>query len=179
MKQETLDTLISKSHTSPLFVVFLRHTGCTFCREWVRAISKQQEKIKGQGYSLVFVHMSSPKDGESFLKEFGLKEFTAISDPKLQLYKALGAKRAKLTDLLKLSVWKNVFKKGLLEGYGAGLPAGDGFQLGGFAILSGGKIQKVRWAESIDTPPIFTDLLDQKELKPTQSPDLKQPVASL
>ncbi len=122
--------------------------------------------------------MSSPEEGESFLKEYGLKEFMAISDPKLQLYKALGAKRAKLSDLLKLSVWKNVFKKGLLEGHGAGLPAGDGFQLGGFAVLTNGKVQKVRWAGSIDTPPIFNDLLDQKDLKPAQSPVLSQSTVS-
>ena len=48
----------------PVMLVFLRHFGCTFCREALADISKKREVLESMGAKLVFVHMAEPEIAE-------------------------------------------------------------------------------------------------------------------
>ena len=41
----------------PLFLVFLRHFGCTFCREAVADLAGKRQSIEAKGAPLAFVHL--------------------------------------------------------------------------------------------------------------------------
>ncbi len=49
-------TLWELSHRNPTLVVFLRQTGCTFCREALSDLSKQRTELAARGITLALVH---------------------------------------------------------------------------------------------------------------------------
>ena len=59
MVLNTGETLFDYSLRQPVLLVFLRHFGCTFCREALSDISKKRSEIEEQGSRIVFVHMTS------------------------------------------------------------------------------------------------------------------------
>jgi hypothetical protein len=52
----------------PLFLVFLRHFGCTFCREAVADLAEKREAIAAKGVPLAFVHMGTEEKARWFFK---------------------------------------------------------------------------------------------------------------
>ncbi|MCL7927899.1 MAG: hypothetical protein M8841_08945, partial [marine benthic group bacterium] len=50
-------SLDSLSRERPLLLVFLRHLGCTFCREAATDVSVQREAIEREGVTPAFVGM--------------------------------------------------------------------------------------------------------------------------
>lgn len=58
-KTQTGKTLRELSAERPLLLVFLRNSGCTFCRESVAGINKIRKEIEGQGTELAFLHLSN------------------------------------------------------------------------------------------------------------------------
>src|SRR3984957_532996 len=58
----------------PLFLVFLRHFGCTFCREAVDEISKKRQALEARGSKLAFVHLGTEEKAQWFFKPSGLLE---------------------------------------------------------------------------------------------------------
>ena len=54
-------TLAQLSAERPVLVVFLRHTGCAFCREALSDLQKQRSGIESRGTSIALVHMKCAK----------------------------------------------------------------------------------------------------------------------
>ena len=52
-------SLREQSFQQPVMLVFLRHFGCTFCREALADISESRQRIEKAGTKLIFVHMAS------------------------------------------------------------------------------------------------------------------------
>lgn len=50
-------TLGSLTEQRPLLLVFLRHLGCTFCRQALADLKKYREDISGKGVHIGLVHM--------------------------------------------------------------------------------------------------------------------------
>ncbi|MBY0403384.1 MAG: redoxin domain-containing protein, partial [Cyanobacteria bacterium] len=133
---EGTENLWRLSQERPLLVVFLRHFGCTFCRETLAELAKVRNSIEstqfdGRGVEIVVVHMSSVKSGNEFLKRYGLEDLRHISDPYRRLYKLFGLRRGRLSQLFGLQVWIRGFQAGVLNGHGVGSLQGDGFQMPG------------------------------------------------
>jgi hypothetical protein len=84
----------------PLFLVFLRHFGCTFCREAVDDISKRRREIEAKGTPLAFVHLGTEEKAQWFFKPYGLLDVPRFSDPDGRLYQAFGLLRAELRQYL-------------------------------------------------------------------------------
>ncbi|MFG0276220.1 MAG: hypothetical protein ACF8QF_14315, partial [Phycisphaerales bacterium] len=55
----TGESLADLSHVRPTLVVFLRHSGCTFCREAMSDLRRQRGAIEKDGVGIVLVTMSS------------------------------------------------------------------------------------------------------------------------
>lgn len=128
-------SLAEASSLRPLLLVFLRHFGCTFCREALSDLMGFRLAIECQGISLVLVHMSPKDEAETFFARYGLEDCLQISDPKCRLYEAFGLKRISSLHLLNLKTWARAFYAGIVQGNGIGAIQGDPFQMPGVFLI--------------------------------------------
>jgi peroxiredoxin len=146
----TLDEL---SRLSPILLVFLRHTGCTFCREALADLARQRGEIEASGVRIALVHMSTEKQGECFLRRYGLEALPRVSDPRRSLYRAFGLGRGGLLRLFGPKVWIRGFEAGILRRHGIGRLVGDGFQMPGvFLVFHGEVLASYRHHTAADRP---------------------------
>jgi len=132
-------SIAERSASEPVMIVFLRHLGCTFCRETLRDLERQQHAITKQGCELVIVHMSEEDDARPTLLRYGLEQVPRISDPRQCLYRAFDLRRGSAGELFGPRVWW----RGLvatLKGNTVGMLKGDGFQMPGVFIVDHGRI---------------------------------------
>lgn len=134
------NTLADLSDQHNVLLIFVRHFGCTFCRETVHEMAKIDKAIIGRKLTLVFVHMSDPSYGDEFFSRYYDHPIHHISDPGRNLYKSLNLKRGSLYQLLGPMTWVRGIYAGIFKGHGLGEFEGDSMQLGGVFILSRGQI---------------------------------------
>mgnify|MGYP005666335853 CR=1 FL=1 len=141
MKTNSGKSLGDISDEITVLLVFLRHFGCTFCREALADIAKRRAKIEGKGIKLVFVHMTDYETAEPYFDKYGLKGVSHISDPQCRFYQAFGLVKGNFTQLFGLQSWIRGFQVGVMEGHGVGPMLGDGFQMPGIFIIRDHKIE--------------------------------------
>jgi hypothetical protein len=152
-------TLIGEaSEKSKLLFVFVRHRGCTFCREALTNLSIHKKDLVDRGYKIIVVHMGPVESSEVMKKEFDLTDVEFISDPERTYYKAFGARRANLLEALGPQVIAKGLFGGKLKKYGVGKIEGDGFQLGGVFTVENQKL------EFIHNPKNTSDVEDWSDL---------------
>jgi len=146
-------TLEQHSHDAPHLVVFLRHFGCTFCREALADLARERATIEGRGTRLVLVHMAPDRDAVSYLAAHGLDDAARVSDPSATLYRAFRLRRGTFRQLFGLRSWTRGLVAGLVRGHGVGRLVGDGFQLPGVFLIDGGEIvREFRHREASEVP---------------------------
>lgn len=151
------ESLAEASENHTLAIVFLRHFGCTFTRQFLRGLETMQREADSRGVRLVLVHML--KSGEE--SRYIAGEVPRIADPRCDLYRAFGLGKGDLLGLLGPRVLflgaVSVFK-----GCGVGHLAGDGLQMPGVFLFSKGEIiaaQRARTASHLpDLPALFAGL---------------------
>jgi peroxiredoxin len=134
---ETLAALAER----PLFLVFLRHFGCTFCREAVADLSEKRQSIEAGGTPLAFVHLGTEEKARWFFKPYGMLDIPRFSDPGGRLYESFGLVRAELRQYLNSESILRMLGA-LLRGHFIGFPAGDIERMPGAFLIDQGKIQK-------------------------------------
>ncbi|MEM9834671.1 MAG: SelL-related redox protein [Bacteroidota bacterium] len=134
--------LSSASYQQPVLLVFLRHFGCTFCREALQEIAEKRAAIENQGVEIILVHMGSEAQGQAFLAKNNLDGIDHVSDPNCQLYHLFRLQRAKFSQVFGLTVWLRGFRAGVLHGYGVGKLVGDGFRMPGVFLIHRGELLK-------------------------------------
>lgn len=146
-------TLDEMSRRWPTLLVFLRHAGCTFCREALADIARQRASIEEQGARVVLIHMSSEEKAAPFFEKYGLGNLPRISDPKATVYRAFGLGRGGLRSLFGPKVWFRGFQAGIVAGHGVGKLEGDGFQMPGVFLLFHGEVLRAyRHQSAADRP---------------------------
>ena len=125
-----------------LLLVFVRHAGCTFCRETLVELKRKLPSLQKQAVTPVVIHLGTTTDGERMLARAGLLGTLLVSNPNAELYRAYELKRGRMSQLLSLRVWWRGFQSAILKGYGFGSFVGDGFQLGGAFLVENGRILK-------------------------------------
>lgn len=134
-------TLLQHSYESPVLLVFLRHSGCTFCREALADISAARAKIEASGVLPILVDMmGDDRESKAFYQQYRLADLPRVHDSSRQLYRSLGLKRGSLLQLFGPAVWVSGFRAGVLEGHGVGWLKGDGLQMPGIFLIHQGKI---------------------------------------
>ncbi|MCU0708623.1 MAG: SelL-related redox protein [Pirellula sp.] len=133
-------SLLEMSRERKVLVVFLRHAGCTFCRETLDELSKRRSEWTSKGIQPVVVHMGTADEGVAMMKRFGLADVPNLSDPDCRLFRAYHLPRGTWRQLFGWRVWKEGFRTALIKGYGFGSLAGDGFQLSGAFLIRDGQI---------------------------------------
>lgn len=133
------ESLLTLSRRSPVLLVFLRHSGCTFCREALADLGRQRAEIERRGTRIALVHMSPAGEFEQLLAGYGLTGVAHISDPRKRVYQAFGLGRGNLLQLFGPNLWMRGFQA-MADGHGVGKLQGDGFQMPGLFVLEDGKI---------------------------------------
>lgn len=145
----TLDHLASER---PQMVVFLRHSGCTFCREALAEISARRDEIEATGCGIVLVHLGEG-DGRDFFAQYGMDDAPRISDPQCRLYRQFGLNLGDFRQLFGMRVWLRGIVAGLLHGHGLGWPDGNSFQMPGvFTYYQGQVIEGYQHDQASDRP---------------------------
>lgn len=146
-------TLDEHSRLTPVLLVFLRHTGCMFCREALADLARQQQEIEAQGARLVLVHMGNDATAADLFTHYGLENVPRIGDAERNLYRAFALSRASLFSLISPRVWWRAFQVSVLGRHGMGPVAGDGFQLpGAFLLFHGEIVRTYRHQSPADRP---------------------------
>jgi peroxiredoxin len=142
MRRATVDlrgaatpTLAAFSRDMPLLVVFLRHAGCTFCREAMAELRRTRPRLDAAGVRLVVVHMGDAAAGRALAERHGLGDVALVSDPERALYRSFNLPRGRLRQLFGPRVFLRGVRAAIFGGHGFGRLAGDGFQLPGVFLV--------------------------------------------
>lgn len=137
------ENLLELSEKQPVMLVFLRHFGCTFCRESIKDISEIRGEIESKGTKIIVVHMLEDENSAlEQLEKYGLPDVSAISDPECILYKMFKLRRGTLLQLIGPKVIFRGIVAGIFKGLGIGPEKGDLHQMPGVFLLHKGKIIK-------------------------------------
>jgi peroxiredoxin len=151
-------TLLELSNEAPRLVAFLRHTGCTFCREAATDLSARRAAIEATGTRLVVILLSASPQAQSFLASYNLADISLISDPAGRTYRAFGLRRGSLWQLFgPANIWRG-FIAGILNRHGVGTVDGDAFQMPGTFLISKGQIVRAAPAQSASDRPDYTGM---------------------
>ncbi len=146
------------SYQNPLLLVFLRHFGCTFCRESLREIAEKRKAIESQGVKIVLIHMGSSAQGEAYFAKNNLSGLAHISDPECHLYNLFRLQRARFSQVFGLRVWLRGFKAGVVHGNGIGKLVGDGFRMPGVFLIYRGELLKSYKHQIVSDRPDYVSL---------------------
>lgn len=132
-------SLAELSVQQPALLVFLRHSGCTFCREALADLSAARADIEKLGTKLVLVHMGDVESFAAFTAQYGLGDVPAVSDPERRLYRGLGLRRGKVAQLLGWHVWWRG-QQSFFAGHRPGTVEGDATQMPGVFLIQHGRV---------------------------------------
>ncbi len=141
MVTNTRENLMELTNKQPVFLIFLRHFGCVFCKEALHDLSDKKETLIKNGIRLVFVHMSDNDVANEYFKNYNMEGVAHISDPGCNYYSAFGITKGTFSQLYGLRTW--------IRGFGAKRAGfelelsknlGDSTQMPGIFSLYQGKI---------------------------------------
>ena len=162
MKTTSGDSVKEVSYKQPVLLVFLRHFGCTFCREALKDLADRTEEIDRLGAKLVLVHMSDMETAEEYFGKYKLTGVTNVMDPNCLYYQAFGLTKGTARQLFGLHSWIRGFQAGVIDGHGVGTKQlGDGFQMPGVFVLQQGKILNKFVHKMAGDRPAYVDLLSE------------------
>jgi hypothetical protein len=121
-------TLAELHHGEPIFLIFLRHFGCVFCRYQVAQLRNDPD------LPVYFVCMETAAEARRFKSKMK-SPHRFISDPSRRLYSAFGLKRAGFRQIVSLKAAKIAFRA-VLNGQFQGRPTTDSQQLSGAVLLN-------------------------------------------
>jgi hypothetical protein len=133
-------TLAELSQERPVFVVLLRHGGCTFHREALADLKVAAPPIEAAGARLAIVHMGEGDNPAESADRYDLRSTTHVADPQQRLYKELGVPRGWIGQVLGWRELSRGTSACLLKGHGVGAVKGDVLQLGGLALIDKGRV---------------------------------------
>lgn len=154
------NTLQEVSEEHPTMLVFLRHFGCTFCREALQTISQEIDSIEAKGTKVVLVHMVDTDEATEQLETFNLQHLEHISDPESLLYKGFKLRRGGFGELFGPKVIFRGLYAGWIKKLGLGSPMGDIFQMPGIFLIYHGEVKKQYYHKSAADIPPYLELAD-------------------
>lgn len=157
-KSSAGENLLELSKRTQTLVVFLRHSGCTYCRETLDKLREGSEVFAKQNTLIAIVHMGPSSDGEALAKQYQLPQAFWFSDPDRHLYRAFDLRLGTLTQLFGLRVWWRAMVQGTLFKYGFGKIRGNGLQMPGTFLIKDGEILKSFRHKTAGDQPNYTEM---------------------
>lgn len=142
IRMESGASLLELTEASPVLLVFLRHFGCSFCRQAISDVAELRGELEKRGVRPVFVHLGPPELAKVYFEYYGLSEVERVNDPEAVVYRlpmfALGRKNP-FVQAMNPTVWAG-WLKGAIFKHGIGKIEGDGHQMPGIFFLRGARI---------------------------------------
>ena len=161
IRTETDASLLALTEASPILLVFLRHFGCSFCRQAISNVADLRGELAQRGVRPVFVHLGTPERAKPFFDYYGIGDVERVSDPEAKVYQlpvfALPRMNPVLT-LFQPSVWMG-WLKGPLFKHGIGAIKEDGHQMPGIFFLKGSRIVRTFRYRTIADEPNYLKLI--------------------
>ena len=149
-------TLAALWQDGPAVLVFLRHLGCTFCREHVAQLRLDTDAFARHNARVALITVGKPDDTAHFCADRAPNAtFLCLSDADKRAYQAYGLSRTTPRDLF---LSPHLYARGFqatLHGHFVGMPKGDPFQMPGVFIVEPGGIVRYahRHKDAADNPP--------------------------
>ena len=141
MKTSDGSDVFTISENNLVFLVFLRHFGCVFCRESLIDLSKKIETFREMGIIPVFVHMTDNETAISYFQQYHWEKVIHVSDPETSFYHAFGLVKGRFNQLFGLKTLVRGFEVAATKGVFPTLTTiGDGFQMPGIFLIKQGKV---------------------------------------
>jgi len=145
--------LSERWHEGPLAVAFLRHMGCSFCREHLAQLDQVRDEIHAAGGDVVAIFQNRGRLARDFCDERGVG-LDCLGDPRRDGYGAVALKKGSWKEYLGPQVMMRQWQAAR-SGYKPGLPKGDVSQRPGtFVVGTDGMIAFAHYnRDSSDNPP--------------------------
>lgn len=168
ISSQELDTISTNTGRSlrqisvekPVMVVFLRHLGCSFCREALRDIATLKKSLPADDQEIVLIHMETNSVAGPFFDRYGLGDCQHIADPDQELYRRFGLVRGSFSQLFGFRTMIRGFQAGISRDQLGGAPFGDAFQMPGIFVIHHGEIVAAYVHKSISDRPDYRGLLE-------------------
>jgi hypothetical protein len=137
VRAESGRTLLDLVDDGPVLLVFLRHFGCSFCRQAIDDVSQIHGALTDRGIRPVFVHLGTPERAKPYFDYYGLSSVERISNPDGSFYLnpifELG--RVSLARIIfQPAVWKGWLQNAMIK-HGIGMIREDASQMPGVFFL--------------------------------------------
>ncbi len=151
------NNLAELSYENTVLLIFLRHFGCTFCKNTLDKINQIKSEVHKKDIKIVLVNMSSETIAEKHLQNFNLQDLDYVADEESLLYKAFQLNRGKFFQLFGLKVFiKGIYLWFSKKAFISSAEGADMYQMPGIFILKSGKIQnKFLYNSVADEPPLL------------------------
>jgi peroxiredoxin len=154
-RTESGRTLLGLLDESPLLLIFLRHFGCSFCRQTLDDVSRIREQIEARGIRPVFVHLGTPERAKPYFDYYHLSDVERVSDPEASLYASSVfqiPRKNVFTQFLVPAVWK-AWLLGAVSKHGIGMIKEDADQMPAvFYLRERAIVQEYRYKTIADRP---------------------------
>ena len=160
-RTESGRTLLELVDQSPLLLIFLRHFGCSFCRQTLDDVSKLRGEIEAKGIRPVFVHLGTPERAKLYFDYYHLSDIERVSDPQASLYTQPVfdlARKSAFSHFLVPKVWK-AWLQGAIRKHGFGMIKEDGDQMPGIFFLRQRAIVRAFRYKTIADEPDYLKLI--------------------
>ncbi len=162
----------------PAVLIFLRHYGCLFSRDYVVALHRDRHRFAAAGARLVAIGPGTPAQASRFLEDHGA-QLPLLVDPGRRSYRAAGARTAALVEL----VGPRIVMRGVIRmvdsrlarrrvSVSPGRMMHHGRQLGGVLVVA--PDGSVRYAhisqDASDNPPLREVLSAVRAIRPHSEP---------
>jgi hypothetical protein len=157
-------SLLEILDASPVLLIFLRHFGCSFCRQALDQVAQIRAQIASRGAVPVFVHLGSPERAKPYFDYYRLSDVERVSNPDASLYQSQAfalSRRNPLLHLFSPAVWKG-WLSGALRKYGIGMIHEDAHQMPGVFFLKDRRIVRGFRYQSIADEPDYLKLIGNR-----------------
>lgn len=155
IRTESGASLLELSEASPVLLVFLRHFGCSFCRQAISDVAELRPELDKRGVRPVFVHLGTPERAKPFFDYYGIGDVERVSDPEAKVYQLPAFAISRIHPMLTLfqpAVWAG-WLKGAIFKHGIGAIKEDGKQMQAIFFLKGSKVvREFRYKTIADEP---------------------------
>ncbi len=136
-RTERGESLLDLGDRGTILLVFLRHFGCSYCRQAISDVAALAPELAVRKVQPVFVHLGTPERARPYFEYYGLGEVERVSDPEAVLYtsNAFALPRVHpFFHFLLLKNWKT-WLMGSIRKYGIGMIREDAHQMPGVFVL--------------------------------------------
>jgi thiol-disulfide isomerase/thioredoxin len=161
IETESGANLLALAEASPVLLVFLRHFGCTFCRQTISQVSELRGELDKRGVRIVFVHLGTVEIAKAHFDYYKLSDVERVHDPQAAVY------QHPVFSLSRSNPYAHLFNanvvvgwlKGAIFKHGIGKIEGDGEQMPGIFFLKGPQIVRKFVHKNISDEPDYLRLV--------------------